>query len=145
EVISIKGEIGTIEKKTHQFLNRIVEADSTPLITAYENQVRTLEEQRITLKEKVSNCGRPLQPFDEAFRTAIEFLGNPHKLWASNKLEHKRTVLKLAFTDKLPYDKNTGFRTPEKSMPLSLLEGLSTPQSKMVLQNKVKLLYMSLL
>ena len=70
EVVSIKGKIGRIEKKTHQFLNRIVEADSIPLITAYENQVRTLEEQRIALKEKVANCGRPLQPFDQAFRTA---------------------------------------------------------------------------
>ncbi|MCK5373948.1 MAG: hypothetical protein KAJ40_01555 [Alphaproteobacteria bacterium] len=128
EAVSIKSEIGTIEKKTHQFLNRIVEADSTPLITAYENQVRTLKEQRITLKKKISNCGRPLQPFDQTFRTAMEFLGNPHKLWASERMEDNKAVLRLVFADKLPYCKNEGFRTPAKSMPFSLLEELATPK-----------------
>ena len=98
-----------------------------------------MEKEKIRLDENIAKCGRPLAPFDQTFRTAMEFLGNPQKLWASNKLEHKRTVLKLAFTDKLPYDKNTGFRTPEKSMPLSLLEGLSTPQSRMVPQPRFEL------
>ncbi|MCK5373946.1 MAG: zinc ribbon domain-containing protein [Alphaproteobacteria bacterium] len=132
EVVSIKGEIGTIEKKTHQFLNRIVEADSTPLITAYENQVRTLEEQRIALKEKVSNCGRPLQPFDQTFRTAMEFLGNPQKLWTSERMEDKKAVLRLVFADKLTYCKDEGFRTAQTTLPITLLGQLGGDSSGMV-------------
>ncbi|MCK5555172.1 MAG: hypothetical protein KAI76_02955, partial [Alphaproteobacteria bacterium] len=129
---SIKIEMAKIERKTEQFLNRIVEADSTPLITAYENQVRTLEEQRIALSEKVSNCGRPLQSFDQTFRTAMNFLGNPQKLWASERMEDKKAVLRLVFADKLPYCKDEGFRTAQTTLPITLLGQLGGDSSGMV-------------
>ncbi|MCK5659623.1 MAG: hypothetical protein KAH96_07085 [Alphaproteobacteria bacterium] len=94
--------------------------------------MRTLEEQRITLKEKVSNCGRPLAPFDQTFRTAMEFLRNPQKLWASERMEDKKSVLRLVFADKLLYCKNEGFRTAQTTLPITLLGQLGDDSLKMV-------------
>ena len=124
ETQSIKTEIRSIERKIGQYLDRIVETDHMTVVTTYENQISRLEEQKVLLTEKVQNCGRPLKPFDESFRTATDFLGNPIKLWSSDRLEDKRMVLRLVFAEKLPYQRNQGFRTPETSLPFRVLEEL---------------------
>ncbi|MFQ5443023.1 MAG: hypothetical protein ACE5EK_00260 [Nitrospinales bacterium] len=86
--------------------------------------IKQLEEEKILLSEKIQNCGRPLQGFDDTFRTAMMFLGNPRILWASERIEDKRTVLKLAFSEKLPHCRKEGFRTARTALPFRLLEGL---------------------
>ena len=55
-----------------------------PSIDTYESKIRDLQEEKVYLSEKVQMCGRPLDSFEDTFRTAIEFLGNPQKLWDSN-------------------------------------------------------------
>src|SRR5687767_8302559 len=97
----LRAELEKAQRRVDQFLDRIAEAQLPPVITAYESRIRKLEEQRVVLQEKISRCGRPLNSFDESLRTALDFLGNPTKLWASKRLEDKRTVLKLAFAERL--------------------------------------------
>lgn len=132
EADAIRRNLIQIERKTEQFLDRIAEADNAILITAYEKKIRKLEEEKIELDEKIAKCGRPLQSFDETFRTAFSFLSNPQKLWVSDRLEHRRSVLKLAFSERLQYCRNEGFRTPEKSLPFSLLEQNCMGNNEMV-------------
>jgi len=132
DAVSIQKEIQQIDRKVGQFLDRIVETDSPALITTYENQVRKLEEQKLILKEKIQNCGRPLDSFDETFRTAFGFLSNPCKLWESDRLEDKRSVLKLVFVQRLPYYRNEGFRTAVTSSPFTLLSALKEDNYEMV-------------
>lgn len=132
EADAIRRNLIQIERKTEQFLDRIAEADNAILITAYEKKIRKLEEEKIEFDEKIAKCGRPLQSFDETFRTAFSFLSNPHKLWVSDRLEHRRAVLKLAFSERLQYCRNEGFRTPEKSLPFSLLEQNQGDKKEMV-------------
>jgi site-specific DNA recombinase len=139
EADKIRLDIIQIERKTEQFFDRIVETDSPTLITAYEKKIRQLEEEKIKLAENIAKCGRPLQSFDETFRTAFTFLLNPQKLWASDKLEHRRVVLKLVFSEQLQYCKNEGYRTPQKSLPFSLLAGNGTDQYEMVLLRRIEL------
>lgn len=67
---TLKLELGKIDKKVEQFLERIIEANNHTVIKAYENQVRKLEEEKITLSENIAQCGRPLPDFDDTFRTA---------------------------------------------------------------------------
>jgi len=140
ETECIRKNIIQIERKTEQFFNRITETDSHTLITAYEKKIRQLEEEKVKLDENIAKCGRPLQSFDETFRTAFSFLSNPQKLWASDKLEHRRAVLKLAFSDQLQYCKKEGFRTPAMSLPFSLLEGSDRGEYEMVLPEYFELL-----
>ena len=65
------------------------------------------------------------------FEHAMQFLSNPKKLWGSKRLEDKKTVLKLAFQERLPYHRETGFRTPKTTIPISTLAGISMDKSKM--------------
>ncbi len=94
---------------------------------------------KLLLNEKIKNCGRPLATFDDTFRTAINFLGNPQRLWETGKLDYQRLVLKLAFSERLPYVRNEGFRTPAKALPFSLIEQIKDGEYKMVPRERIEL------
>ena len=84
------------------------------------------------MAEKIKNCGRPIESFEDTFRTAIIFLGNPRKLWESECIEQRRMLLRMAFADKIAYDRNQSFRTAAMSQPFSLLEDLREGKYEMV-------------
>ncbi|KAI93629.1 hypothetical protein T281_15500 [Rhodomicrobium udaipurense JA643] len=119
------------QRKVEQFLDRIAETDSPALITAYEKRIGELEARKLELSEKIAECGRPRGRFDETFRTSMGFLLNPYKLWVSPHLEHKRTVLKMTFADRLIYVRNEGLRTPELAMSFKSLPDLRGIKSGM--------------
>ena len=129
---AMKAERASLMHKTDQLMDRILSADSETLITAYEQKIRNLEEQKAALTEKITQCGRPLADFDTIYRTALTFLGNPQKLWASNRLEDKRIVPKLAFSTPLTYARNEGYRTAETTLPFKVLEEFRNQRSGMV-------------
>ena len=102
------------------------------VIATYETRIKTLEDRKLVLLEKIGKTGRPVRSFDETLRTAFDFLASPWQLWTSERLEDKRTVLKLAFADRLVYTKKQGFRTPDFSLPFKALTQISGPDFKMV-------------
>lgn len=118
---SLKIELAKIEAQVEQFLDRIADANVPSVVTAYENRIQKLEDQKIVLAEKIASSGRPLKTFDESLRTALEFLANPLKLWETGHLENKRMVLKLAFAERLTYVRNEGFRTANLAWPFKAL------------------------
>ena len=128
----MKAEISQIDRKLNQLLDRIVDADSETLIKAYEKRVQEFESQKLLLNEKIANCGRPLPDYDETFRTALAFLASSCKLWASERLEDRRAVLKLAFADNMAYVPKEGFRTAEFSLPFRALRDFSGSKREMV-------------
>ena len=67
------------------------------------------------LEEKALQSVEPVHTFEESFRTAIKFWQNPYELWHTGGFEDKLVVVKLAFSQKLSYVKNEGFRTFSKS------------------------------
>ena len=129
---SMVAELSQIDHKIAQLLDRIVDTESSTVVRAYEQRVAEYESRKALLAEKIANCGRSVQGYDETFRTAIEFLATPCKLWASDLLEDKRAVLKLTFAGSLTYQRNQGFRTPEISMPFKALASFSGLESEMV-------------
>jgi len=129
---SFKVDLAKVEKQVDQFLDRIADADTPSVITAYENRIRKLEAEKLVLAEKVANCGRPLRSFDQTLRTSFDFLENPWKLWASKRFEDKRMVLKLAFADNLTYVRNAGFRTANLALPFKVLADFSDGNLDMV-------------
>src|SRR5690606_23517751 len=106
---TLKAQLAKTEQQVEQFLDRIVEADTASIVTAYERRIRKLEEQKIVIKEKIANCGRPVRSFDETLRTALEFLGNPHRLWVSKHPADRQAVVKLTFLHRPAYVRNEGF------------------------------------
>lgn len=118
---TLEQERDNTQRKIEQHLDKIVEASSPLVIQAFEKKINELQNRQLVLEEKISNCGRPVRPYDEMYRTSLQFLGNPHKIWASGRFEDKRAVLKLTFTDRLTYVRNEGYRTPDLSLPFKLL------------------------
>lgn len=112
----------TAERNIQQLLDRILKTDSEALVTAYEKKIQELEETKAMLREKLSKCGTEVPRFEDHFRTALDVLENPCKLWLSDHLEHKRAALKIVFTAKLPYDRKSGFRTASFARPFNVLE-----------------------
>lgn len=84
------------------------------------------------IEEKLNRCGRSLKTYDEMYRTSLQFLQEPHKIWAYGRFEDKRAVLKLTFTDRLTYVRNAGYRTPDLSLPFKLLGDNSGQKMLMV-------------
>jgi site-specific DNA recombinase len=116
----IRKEIMLIERKSEQLMDRVIEADNPTMVSKYEKRIQEFEQEKIILDEKIAKCGRPLQSFSETFQTAMNFLENPRILWDTGSIEHKRTLLKLAFSEKLEYCKKKGFQTAEKAYPFWL-------------------------
>lgn len=127
-----KAEAAAIEGKIGKLVERVMTAENHRVIRAYEDQIKTLDEQKIALSEIAANAGKPRGSFEESFRTACEFLASPWKLWTSGKLECQRLVLRLTFSEPLAYCRNEGFRTAAIAEPLRLLGRFATPSYEVV-------------
>ena len=56
----------------------------------------------------------------------MKFLANPHEYWASGHLAKRRLALKLAFEERLVYQRGVGFRTPKTTLPFSYLADIAS-------------------
>ncbi|VAW75400.1 hypothetical protein MNBD_GAMMA13-702 [hydrothermal vent metagenome] len=120
---SLKTKLTGTERQIDQFLDRIADAATPSVITAYEKRIARLERDKVEIAEKIASEGKPVRDFDSTLRTALAFLANPYNLWASGRLEDQRAVLKLAFADRLSYARNEGFRTANLALPFKALAG----------------------
>ncbi len=129
---AITKQIADLDRNSKQLLDRLMAANTNTLIAVYESRLHEIEDQNLFLREKLAALDAHRPSFKAAFRTAFEFLANPWKLWASNRLEDKRAVLKLVFTAPLAYDRKTGLRTAKITSPFKALKDLSNQNSIMV-------------
>ena len=130
--LAVQRQITQIGAKSKQLVDRLVDADSKTLITAYETRLSEMEDQKRFLTEKLAKTGVPTTPFKDAFRTAFDFLANPWNLWASERIEDKRAVLKLVFADHLAYCRKEGVRTAKTTLPFKALGGFSSDGNSVV-------------
>ena len=126
----IKRDLTHLDSQIDNLLDRIVDAHSPSVVSAYEKRIAKLERQRLIFEEKQATCAKPKGAFEDVFELALRFPSNPHKLWNSGRFECQKLVLKLAFTDKLSYSRNEGFRTPQVAVPFRFL-GNSAEINKM--------------
>jgi site-specific DNA recombinase len=74
-------EAEKVEKQIRVFLDRIVDAGSQSVISAYEKRIAELERSKLTLAEKRKNAGQRQGTFEELFELAMQFLASPSKIW----------------------------------------------------------------
>lgn len=133
---SLKKEMQTeliqLEKDIQRSIDRFMDATSQRVTQSIERRIEKLEEQKLLTQEKIAQCGRPLRDFDKSFRTALEFLANPLKLWVSGEFPAQQTCLKLTLAESLVYDRNIGFRTAETTLPFNYLAAFSGKEKEMV-------------
>ncbi|MEM7295434.1 MAG: hypothetical protein AAF330_02235 [Pseudomonadota bacterium] len=118
-------KIQTIEKESATLLDRIMSASNTQVIAAYETKLAALEHDKALMIEKRDNQVVPFGAFEEQLEPLILFLSNPLKLWETGSVFVRRTVMKLAFVDRIKYDRNQGPRTSELSFSFKILGGFS--------------------
>jgi hypothetical protein len=101
------------------------------VIAAYERRIANLEREKLVIIEKLQANAFPKRGSAEQFELAFRFLENPQELWASERLDDKRLVLKLTFADRLAYCRNGGFRTPQTTLPFKALGAVGGGKCKM--------------
>lgn len=129
---SVRCELARLETQIDALLDRIVEATTTRVVSVYETKIARLETEKAILAEKLAQSSQPRHSFDDMLELSLRFLANPWKLWASGNLTLQRTVLKLAFGERLTYCRNEGYRTPKTTLPFRVLAGISSQQEIMV-------------
>ena len=122
----IKQDISKTEKQIEQLIDRIVETDNPTVATAYESKITKLEKHKLLLHENLQNSGKPKHTFEQMFELALNFLSNPWNLWASGQIHLRKTVLRLAFSSRMAYQRGEGFRTPQVSVPFKFLAKITT-------------------
>ena len=137
---ALKSELAKVDGQVAQFLDRVVEATVPSVIAAYEDRIRKLEESKLLIVERLNNAARPASTFEDALRTALDFLANPWNLWQSDRLEDRRTVLKLTFAERLRYKCKEGFRTASLSLPFNIITQILSDEKEMARPKRFELL-----
>ena len=137
---TLRSELVKIERQIEQLVDRIVDSESATAIRAYEQRIARLEREKLIASEKIQNDAGARRPFNEMFELALAFLSNPWKLWASERLDDKRTVLKLAFSERLAYHRESGFRTAKTTLPFNMLGGHNMQNCEMAHPKRFELL-----
>lgn len=113
-IAGLKQDAAKIDKQIENLLDRIVEASTSSVIA-----------------EKLGQGSRPRHTFEELFELAFSFLRNPWKLWDSGQLTLQRTVLRLAFYERVSYCRESGLRTPKIALPFRMLAGIEMGEMQM--------------
>ncbi len=136
---SLKREITRIEKETEEFLSRIVSTQNASVIAAYENKIASLEREKLLTAEKLQRSMRPATSKRDVLELSMKFLSNPYKLWDSGDVILQKIVLRLAFSERLEYKRNEGYRTPKTTLSFKVLASFFTEREGMVLQERIEL------
>ncbi len=136
---ALKRDIRKIEAKIEQTVDSVVEATNPRVIAAYEKRIESLEMDKLALLEKGQNLGKPRAPFGELLELSIRFLSNPCNIWKNGGYELKQMVLRLVFPSHLHYCRETGFRTPETTLPFAVFGALFGEEKKLVPRGRIEL------
>ncbi|WP_117316093.1 recombinase family protein [Chromatocurvus halotolerans] len=126
---AMQRQLSKIESQVESIVDRIVSTENARVVETYEKRLARLDADKIVLNEKIEKAGKPVDTFEESFRTALSFLGNPQKIWRSGRFEDQRAVLRLTFADNLKYAPKKGFRTANLSLPFKLLRDFSVAKN----------------
>ena len=128
---ALKRDIARIEKQMDTLMDRLVDATTPTAVIAYEARLEKLERQKLVLTEKTQEKPTKHGTFNELFELAVSFLANPWILWQTGNLTLKKTVLRLAFSERIAYCRKQGLRTPKTTLPFKVLGDIMTGQNKM--------------
>ena len=80
-----------------------------------------LEKEKLLITEKVQNQTQSKGTFEEKLEPVLQFLTNPWKLWENGNIHLRRKILKMAFLERISYDRFEGARTTQISLPFKAL------------------------
>lgn len=109
----LKRQVSDIEKQVGKLIERVVDTDNATIAAAYEKKITQLEREKLVTTEKIQNNGKPRHTFDEMFELAMGFLSSPWKIGGSGDLHLRKTLLRLAFSERIAYCRENGHLNPK--------------------------------
>ena len=138
-VKAVQDEITEVESQISNLVRNTVSVTNPRVLSAFEKEIDTLELRQLVLREKASQDGQPKGSFEDLFELSIRFLTSPCNTWKSGRFDVQRLVLKLAFSDRLSYNREEGFLNTKTSMPFNMLGGVGGAKKQMVLLERIEL------
>ena len=136
---ALKKQLEDINRQLENMLDRIVEANSASVVSAYETRIEKLERDKIVLQERFAKSIPPKGRLEDCIELSLKFLSSPWNIWKNGDFALRQTVLRLAFSEPLRYSLNGVYGTPEFSFPFTYLGGFSGSKSEMVLPERFEL------
>ena len=119
-------------------LDRIVEANSASVVSAYETRIEKLERDKIVLQERIAKSIPPKGRLEDRIELSLKFLSSPCNIWKNGDFALRQTVLRLAFSEPLRYGLNGVYGAPELSF-FRYLGEFSGSKTEMVLLERIEL------
>jgi len=122
---TLKKHIVQVDRQIEKLMDRLMSAESDNIIRRYEEKIDGFERDKTRYQQQIAKIQDEKRPtYEEQLEPALKFITNPWKLWVSGDITLRRLVLKMAFADHLKYDRKTGARTANLSMPFKALEAV---------------------
>ena len=129
---TLQTQIKDVEGQIETLLDRLVEAATPSVVSAYEARIEKLERQKMLLVEQAEQIVPPQGRLEEFIEHALLYLSSPWNLYEKGSFALKRAVLKLAFSEPLRYSRNEGYRTAKTTFPFKVLAEFQTQKCGMV-------------
>ncbi len=126
-----KTNLTRLDTDIRKATERLISTDSEATIKALEARLDKLEKEKALIAEDLAKTKPKPKDFDQSFRTAIDFLANPRKLWETGRIDDRKALLNLVFTAPIPYTRNKGFRTAKTTSVFNVLKGISSGEDEM--------------
>ncbi len=122
--------IDDIKVEIDVLIDRIKKTRIESMVEIYEQQISELKNKQLVLEENLKNLPLHKLDFKHYIKIVFAYLENPYFVWLNGDIYEKRLVLKLVFSDKLIFDRELGFETPNLSLPLKVFQynELSNPK-----------------
>lgn len=129
----VKDKVASIGEEVETLLDRVVNASGDSVIRAYERKIESLEHERRIATEKLKTEGQPLVTYQELIERPLQLILNPWNIWASGHYHLKRIILRLAFSERITYNRFEGYRTPKTTIPFKVLGDFDKQKREMVI------------
>ena len=109
------------EKDIQKLVDKIVDTENVRVIEALERRIDEHETRKTLALEKAQGDVKPIMPMEKIFELSMKYLKAPYLLWESGRLDLRRLVLKLTFSEHLRYRKGSGFELSPFSLPFQIV------------------------
>ncbi len=136
---SIQKHMKGVDQQIEALMDRLMVATSGNVICRYEDKIDALERAKSRYQDQIVQMDSPdRRTYEDCLEPALQIVTNPWKLWDSGQIALRRLVLKMAFSNRIQYDRNTGPRTTHFTIPFKALTGLNKGNSKTGAQEKTR-------
>lgn len=134
EISKLRRHLAQLEKDSSNVLSRAAQTQSDEIAAAYEAKALELNRERARVEAQIQGMSFPNRSFDEMFELAMRLLSSPWETWKKSSSTLKKVILRLVFTSPVEFDRKSGVRTAETTLPFKALRHLEGSDLKMVPQ-----------